>query len=171
MTPSEQTQPLTLTFADDGRIPNSPRLAPALDRAAFVIEGVTHPERLLVDTFTRNHWGDVWQNGIYPYAHDHSTTREALGVARGLAKVRFEGARGEEVGLAAGDVACCPPARVIDASGKPGFAGGRRLSRLRYDLCRGSKEEQPEPWLRSRTFQCRNRLRRASPLINLWRRQ
>ena len=37
----------------------------------------------------------MWRNGIYPYVHYHSMIHEALGVARGRAKVRFGGDNGQ----------------------------------------------------------------------------
>jgi hypothetical protein len=121
----QQTHPLTLTFADDGRIPNNPHLALLLYRAALTITGVTNPERLLVDAFTRNNWGNVWQNGIYPYTHYHSTTHEVLGVARGQATVRFGDERGKDVDLTAGASGGHGSSMSL---GKPRFGGCWRLS-------------------------------------------
>ena len=50
----------------------------------------------------------MWRNGVYAYLHYHATVHEALGVARGRAKVRFGGDRGEAIEIAAGDVAILP---------------------------------------------------------------
>src|SRR5687768_18188566 len=44
----------------------------------------------------------------YPYVHYHSMIHEALGVARGRARVRFGGARGQDLELAPGDVVVLP---------------------------------------------------------------
>lgn len=144
MTPSvEQTHPITVMFADDGCIPNNPRLAVLLYRAGLAIEAVTNPERLLVETFTRNHWGNVWQNGIYPFVHYHSTTHEVLGVARGRAKVRFGGECGEDVDLTAGDIVVLPAGtghQCLCASSDL-LVIGAYPPNARYDLCRGSKAE------------------------------
>jgi uncharacterized protein YjlB len=177
MTPYvEQTQPLTLTFADDGRVPNNPQLALLLYRGAFASEGVSNPERLLVDTFTRNHWGHVWQNGIYPYTHYHSTTHEVLGVARGRAKVRFGGARGEDVDLTPGDVVVLPAGtghRCLWSSPDL-LVVGAYPPKGRYDLCRGSREEHTRalaaisnvPIPETDPF-----FGKKGPLTNLWRRR
>jgi uncharacterized protein YjlB len=58
--------------------------------------------------FGANGWGDMWRNGIFDYLHYHATVHEALGVARGDARVRFGGERGQEIDVAAGDVAILP---------------------------------------------------------------
>jgi uncharacterized protein YjlB len=50
----------------------------------------------------------MWRNGVYDYLHYHATVPEALGVARGHARVRFGGDHGREFDIAAGDVAILP---------------------------------------------------------------
>jgi uncharacterized protein YjlB len=47
----------------------------------------------------------MWRNGVYDYLHYHATVHEALGIARGHARVRFGGDHGKEIEIAAGDVA------------------------------------------------------------------
>src|SRR5213078_3144142 len=47
-------------------------------------------------------------NGVYDYLHYHSTVHEALGVARGSARVQFGGDHGKPLDIAAGDVAILP---------------------------------------------------------------
>jgi uncharacterized protein YjlB len=177
MTPSvKQTRPLTLTFADDGRVPNNQQLPVLLYRGAFAIEGVTNPERLLVDAFTRNHWGHVWQNGIYPYTHYHSTTHEVLGVARGRAKVRFGGARGEDVDLTTGDIVVLPAGtghQCLWASPDL-LVVGAYPPKGRYDLCRGGKEEHTKALAAIPNVPIPETdpvYGKQGPLTNLWRRQ
>ena len=57
-----------------------------------------HPEKTIEDLFGANGWGDMWRNGVYDYLHYHATVHEALGVARGRARVRFGGDRGKATG-------------------------------------------------------------------------
>jgi uncharacterized protein YjlB len=142
-------EPQALTFADDGSIPNNPRLPFLVYRGAIDLSGTPDPEVVIERTFARHGWGDMWRNGIYPYVHYHSQIHEALGIARGRASVRFGGANGEVLDLAPGDVAVLPAGTghqclwagpelcVIGAYPKSGT----------YDLCRGSKAEHAKALL------------------------
>ena len=100
--------PLAILLRDDGIIPNNPTLPLLLFRRAIDLSGTPDPENVVEDVFGRNGWGDMWRNGIYPFVHYHSMIHEALGIARGRAKVRFGGALGREIEVEAGDVAVLP---------------------------------------------------------------
>jgi uncharacterized protein YjlB len=135
--------PITHTFADDGRIPNNPRLPLILYRGGINLAGSPDPEDVVEKAFAANGWGNMWRNGIYPYAHYHTMIHEAMGVARGRATVRFGGEKGEEIEIAPGDVVVLPAGTghqcltqtptlvVIGAYPKNGT----------YNLCRASKAE------------------------------
>ena len=99
-------KPLAIVFEDDGLVPNN-RLPFLVYKGAVDIGG-GEPERTIEKLFGSNGWGDMWRNGVYDYLHYHSTVHEALGVARGHARVRFGGDRGREFELSAGDVAILP---------------------------------------------------------------
>ena len=99
-------EPLTAVFEDDGLVPNNPM--PFLVYKQAIDLADDHPEKTIEDLFQANGWGDMWRNGIYDYLHYHATVHEALGVARGTARVRFGGDHGREVEVAAGDVAILP---------------------------------------------------------------
>lgn len=101
----ENTEPQTFVFADDGLVPNS--------RLPFVIyKNVLrlgdHPERTIEGLFGSHGWGQMWRNGVFDYLHYHATVHEALGVARGSARVRFGGNGGRDFTLEAGDIAILP---------------------------------------------------------------
>lgn len=98
-------KPAAFVFSDDGLVPNSP--LPLLIYKGAVDLG-NAPEKTIEDLFGANGWGDTWRNGIYDYLHYHATVHEALGIARGHARVRFGGDSGREFELSAGDVAILP---------------------------------------------------------------
>lgn len=99
-------EPQTFVFDDDGLVPNN-RLPVLRYRLAVDVTG-NEPERILENLFAANGWGDLWRNGIFDYLHYHATVHEALGIARGHAKVRLGGDRGTTLELVAGDVVILP---------------------------------------------------------------
>jgi uncharacterized protein YjlB len=99
-------EPLAVVFADDGLVPNNP-MPFLVYRGAVDIES-GHPEKTIEGLFGANGWGDMWRNGVYDFPHYHATVHEALGIARGHARVRFGGDRGKVFEVAAGDVAILP---------------------------------------------------------------
>jgi uncharacterized protein YjlB len=96
------TQPLMFTFADDGAIPNS-RLPLLGYRAALPADPVA-----MEQAFAAHRWPPAWRDGVHPFHHFHSNTHEALGVARGTAKVQFGGPTGQALTVQAGDVVVVP---------------------------------------------------------------
>jgi uncharacterized protein YjlB len=134
--------PITHVFADDGRIPNN-ALPFVLYRGAIDLAGSPDPEKVIEKAFAANGWGGLWRNGVYPYVHYHSMIHEAMGIARGRAKIRFGGDRGRDIDVAPGDVVILPAG-----------TGHQRLTQTddlvvigayppsgKYNLCRGSKAE------------------------------
>jgi uncharacterized protein YjlB len=103
---SDDVQPLTFRFKDDGLVPNNP--LPFLVYKGAIDVDNSHPEKTIEGLFGANGWGDMWRNGIFDYLHYHATVHEALGIACGHARVRFGGDRGQEIDVAAGDVAILP---------------------------------------------------------------
>jgi len=103
---SADIEPLTFTFEDDGIVSNNPLPFLVYKGAIDVDNG--HPEKTIEGLFGANGWGDMWRNGVYDYLHYHATVHEALGIARGHALIRFGGNSGEEIEIAAGDVAILP---------------------------------------------------------------
>src|SRR5437762_6306913 len=103
---NDDIEPLSFIFEDDGLVPNNPM--PLLVYKQAIAVGNGHPEKTIEGLFGANGWGEMWRNGVYDYLHYHAAVHEALGVARGHARVQFGGDRGEIIPIAAGDVAILP---------------------------------------------------------------
>jgi uncharacterized protein YjlB len=139
----KRSAPITHMFADDGLIPNNPALPLVLYRGGIDLGGAPDPEDAIEQTFAANGWDDMWRNGIYPFVHYHSMIHEALGIARGSATVRFGGDKGQEIEVAAGDVAILPAGtghQRLKQSNDLVVIGAYPPSGT-YNLCRGSKAE------------------------------
>ena len=140
---AKKVEPLTFMFADDGTVPNNPHLPMLHYRRCIDLSGTPHPEDVIEAVFKKNGWGDLWRNGIFPYVHYHSQIHEGLGIARGRAKVRFGGEKGQEIDLSEGDVVLLPAGtghQCLWASPDL-MVIGTYPPDGRYDLCRGSKAE------------------------------
>ena len=143
MPPTNPPEPKAFMFADDGSVPNNARLPFLIYRGAIDLTGTPDPENVIEKVFQDNGWGGLWRNGIYGYVHYHSMIHEGMGVARGRARVRFGGNKGEEIEIAKGDVAVLPAGtghQCLWASQDLMVIGAYPKSG-RYDLCRGSKGE------------------------------
>src|SRR5262245_53379533 len=103
------TAPQTFTFKDDGKVPNNPVLPVIVYAGALDLSAARDPAAEIERTFKANGWGrDMWRNGIYPFVHYHSHIHEALGIARGHARVQLGGHDGQVFELKAGDIAVLP---------------------------------------------------------------
>lgn len=169
-----KTEPKRFLFPDDGVIPNNPTHPMLVYRHAVRLDEKVDPAAVFEQLFAANHWGDSWRNGIYDYAHYHSSTHEVLGIARGSARVRFGGRVGAELSLAAGDVAVLPAG-----------TGHRRLSGSSdllvvgayppdgdYDECRGLPGEHARALRSIPSVSTPERdpvFGRTGPLTRLWK--
>jgi uncharacterized protein YjlB len=139
----ELVVPEQFGFKDDGVFPNS--VLPLLVyRQAFTTE--TERASIIEQCFAENDWTNSWRNGVYSFAHYHSTTHEALGVYCGAATLRLGGERSSDVKVYAGDVIVIPagvPHQKISDSGDfavvGAYPGGRE-----WDLFRGRPGERPK---------------------------
>jgi uncharacterized protein YjlB len=136
--------PLAFFYADDGAIPNNPKLPFLVYPKAIDLRGRIDPDAAIEEIFRANGWDEnMWRNGVYPFPHYHSMIHEVLGVARGRARVRFGGRDGDEIDLEPGDVAVLPAGtghQRISASPELLVIGAYPPSG-RYNLCRGSGAE------------------------------
>lgn len=97
--------PDLLHLADDGSIPNNPRLPALLWRGALPADAGPEAAEAL---FARNGWPPAWRNGIHPWQHFHPEAHEALAVVAGWVRVQLGGAAGPVLDLTAGDVVALP---------------------------------------------------------------
>ena len=139
----ELVAPEQFHFKDDGVFPNS--VLPLLVyRKALTADG-QDPASLLEQRFANNDWCNSWRNGVYSFAHYHSTTHEALGVYRGDATLRVGGEYSSDVKIYAGDVIVIPAGvahQKVDTS--PDFAVvGAYPDGREWDLLRGQPGERP----------------------------
>lgn len=135
--------PMARMFADDGLIPNNPRLPFLFYKGAVTERAGETAARAIEDLFTRNGWPAAWRNGVYPFAHYHATCHEALGIAAGNARVRFGGEQGLVVALAPGDIAVLPAGtghQALEASDDL-LVIGAYPEGAGYDLRRGIARE------------------------------
>jgi uncharacterized protein YjlB len=141
--PTPTSAPVTYNFTDDGRIPNNPHLPLVLYRGGVDLAGSPDPEALIEKTFAANGWGNMWRNGIYPYVHYHSMIHEAMGIARGRAKVRFGGEHGEEIEIVPGDVVVLPAGTGHQCLGQSPtlVVIGAYPASGKYNLCRSTKPD------------------------------
>ena len=95
---------LRLVERDD--IPNN-RL-PALIYRSVLPGRSGRLERVFIEAFAKNGWGEAWINGIYDFHHFHPAAHEVLGIAAGWARVQLGGPDGPEVEVGAGDAVLIP---------------------------------------------------------------
>ena len=84
-------------------VPNNPDLPALVYRSALPADADAIERR-----FAENDWPPAWRWGIYDFHHYHVTGHEALGVARGRARVVLGGPGGPELQIDAGDVLVLP---------------------------------------------------------------
>ena len=140
----EFVEPEEFLFKDDGMFPNS-ALPLLLYRQAFTAEAEDLAS-VIEQRFAENDWTNSWRNGVYSFAHYHSTTHEALGVYCGSAILRLGGELGKNVAVHAGDVIVIPTGvahRKMGSSENFGVVGAYPDGR-EWDLLRGRPGERPQ---------------------------
>ena len=132
--------PHTFLFQDDGVVPNNPALPALVYKSALDLADARDPAAAIEKLFMTNGWGHgQWRDGIFPFVHYHSMIHEALGIARGRARVQLGGHRGETFEFAAGDLAVLPAGtghqRLIASEDL--LVVGAYPPQGTYNLCRG----------------------------------
>ena len=132
----------TYRFADDGVVPNNAALPLVVYRGALAADG--DRAAACEAMFARHGWPGAWRNGIHAHHHYHSTAHEVLGIARGNARVRLGGPRGQAVELNAGDVVVIPAgiAHKREAASGDLLVIGAYPKGQRPDICRAEAAER-----------------------------
>lgn len=137
-------EPEQFRFKDDGIFPNS--VLPVLVyRQAFTNKAGDRAS-VVEQRFAENNWTNSWRNGVYNFAHYHSTTHEVLGVYDGTATLQLGGEHGKNVEVHAGDVIVIPAGvahQNIGASDDFAVVGAYPDGR-EWDLLRGRPGERPK---------------------------
>jgi uncharacterized protein YjlB len=144
MVTQEVVQPEQFRFNDDGVFPNS--VLPLLVYRKALTRDGQDPASLLEERFAYNDWSNSWRNGVYSFAHYHSTTHEALGVYSGSARLRLGGEHGQTIEVRAGDVILIPAGVAHQNIGaSPDFSVvGAYPDGRNWDLLRGLPGERPK---------------------------
>jgi uncharacterized protein YjlB len=170
---THSTEPLTILFADDGKIPNNPLLPVVVYTHALIFDGedaADAVERL----FLANGWLPHWRDGIYDFHHYHSTAHEALGIAKGSVRVQLGGEQGRDFDLQAGDVAILPAGtghKRLSCS-KDLLVVGAYPPGQRWNILHGHPSERPSALTRIAAVPLPESdpvLGKNGPLIDLWR--
>ncbi len=137
-------RPEEFTFEDDGVYPGS--ILPLLLYRAVIGKEAEDRASILERGFAQNGWCNSWRNGVYSFAHYHSTSHEALGVFHGSAKLRLGGEHGQTVEIRAGDVILIPAGVAHQSIGAtPDFSVvGAYPDGRHWDLLRGLPGERPK---------------------------
>ena len=139
----EIVQPEQLHFTDDGVYPGS--VLPVLLYRAAITADAQDRASVFERGFAQNDWRNSWRNGVYSFAHYHSTTHEALGVYCGAATLRVGAKQSSDVKVYAGDVIVIPAGvahQKIGASADFAVVGAYPDGR-EWDLLRGQPGERP----------------------------
>lgn len=144
-------KPLTFQLDDDGIVPNN-ALPLVVYEGALDLSRSRDPAAALEALFRSNGWGrDMWRNGVYPFVHYHALIHEALGVARGHARIQLGGHQGQVFDLKAGDVVVLPAGtghQKLSASDDFLVVGGYPPEGT-YNLCRGDNPAERDKALQT----------------------
>jgi uncharacterized protein YjlB len=166
-------KPVRYRFKDDGLIPNHPKWPLVIYKSAVRLPDSLDPAAIFEELFESNGWGNSWRNSIYDYVHYHSRIHEALGIARGSAKVQFGGPKGRVVSLKAGDVAILPAGtghQCLKAS-DDFLVVGAYPPKGAYDECRSQEDHKKAVIAIAKVARPRNDpvYGKDGPLLRAWR--
>lgn len=96
-------EPQELRFADDGVVPNNPRLPALLYRGVVAGEADA-----VIRLYGSNGWGGAWVWRVFDYHHYHPNAHEVLTCVGGSARLMLGGPHGSELEIRQGDAAALP---------------------------------------------------------------
>jgi uncharacterized protein YjlB len=158
-----------IQLAPDETVPNHPRFPALIYRGA--VDGGADPALTLELTFGANGWPPQWRDGIYDFHHYHTLGHEALGCARGRARVMLGGPQGTEVAVGPGDVMALPAGTghcLIEGSADLLIVGAYPPGQM-GDICRGRPTEAMLERIRTLPAPARDPLGAAAGVPERWR--
>jgi uncharacterized protein YjlB len=165
---------LKFYFADDGSIPNNPRLPLVVVKKAFAAPQPDTLAAAIETAYGKNGWRAAWRWGVYDFPHYHSTAHEVLGCYRGSATLRLGGGNGIRLFVEPGDVLVLPAGtghQNLGASADFHVCGGYPAGQ-EADLLRGRADERPQNLANIAKVplpKADPTAGREGPLIELWR--
>lgn len=162
-------------FNDDGTFPNSE--LPVLIYRQPLEKPEANLAALLESRLAANGWTNSWRNGVFDYAHYHSTSHEILAVYGGTAELQFGGSKvGRVVTVRSGDVIVIPAGVAHEQiSGSDDFAVvGAYPDGRDWDILRGEPGERPAADERIAQLPIPDRdplYGKNGPLPNLWQKR
>ena len=113
-------------------------------RSPFImIEGKKWYRTGDIGHFEKNGWRGNWTGFVFDYHHFHTTSHEALAVARGHITVLLGGEGGKEFKLETGDLIVLPAGtghKMTSSSGNLIIVGAYPEGQEDYDICRSLSE-------------------------------
>lgn len=128
----------SLSFPDDGKVPNHPTYPLLIYKHVF--DASDNIEQVL----NANNWGNSWRGGVFAYHHYHSNAHEVLVVDTGHAELHLGGVQGEQVYVEKGDVLVLPAGfghKFVEGSDNFAVVGAYPNGAV-FDLCTGDPNER-----------------------------
>jgi uncharacterized protein YjlB len=133
----------TYLFDSTPEFPNNQKLPVVLYRNLKVAKAGTAGVK---EHLAERGWTGAWENGIYDFAHYHSTAHEVLVCTSGEAEVRLGDEAGERVTIRSGDAVVLPAGTSHQRlSGSADFTVvGAYPQGQSFDMMYGKPEERPQ---------------------------
>lgn len=124
-------------------VPNHPQFPVLCYRSVVQAEDGETLARHFEQALGAHDWPAQWRDGIFSYHHYHSSAHEALGVARGHARLMLGGPGGIELAVAPGDLLVLPAGTghcCLHCSDDFLVVGAYPTGQV-FDICRSAADE------------------------------